>query len=104
VNTSVGVFLTMSPLQSAIELAGGQSALAARVTELMQLPQEKRIKQQDIWRWLNRADGRVPPEYCVATAQAIEFKKTPHDLRPDIYPHPEDGLPPAMREQARAAE
>lgn len=27
---------------------------------------------------------------------------TPHDLRPDIYPNPTDGLPPEMRAQEAA--
>ena len=30
-------------------------------------------------------------------AAATDWEVTPHDWRPDLYPHPEDGLPRAGR-------
>lgn len=46
----------------------------------------------------------VPGEKVLPLCAAVNFKITPHEVRPDIYPHPDDGLPAAMRDQARAAE
>jgi hypothetical protein len=36
----------------------------------------------------------VPTERVIALCRLIEWKLTPHQLRPDIYPNPTDGLPP----------
>lgn len=41
---------------------------------------------------------RVPAEQVLAISAATEWKVTPFELRPDLYPHPHDGLPPDMRE------
>lgn len=41
---------------------------------------------------------------CRLIAEGTEYRVTPHDLRADYYPGPDDGLPAAMRDQARAAE
>lgn len=38
-----------------------------------------------------------PAERVLAVAEATGWLVTPHDLRPDIYPHPDDGLPPERR-------
>jgi hypothetical protein len=37
-------------------------------------------------------DGRVRQ-----LAEATGWQVTPHQLRPDMYPHPDDGLPLSMR-------
>lgn len=44
----------------------------------------------------------VPGERVMPLCKAIEFKVTPHELRPDLYPHPQDGLPEPLRNQAAA--
>ena len=41
---------------------------------------------------------------CQLIAKGTAFLVLPHDIRDDYFPHPDDGLPPGMREQARAAE
>lgn len=73
----------MNGLQRAVEIAGGQTALAA----LLGPP----IKQAHVWWWLEKMDGRVPPQHCAAIERATEGKVTRHDLRPDIF-----GEPPAL--------
>lgn len=35
----------------------------------------------------------VPAERVLAVAAATGWQVTPHELRPDIYPNPCDGLP-----------
>jgi DNA-binding transcriptional regulator YdaS (Cro superfamily) len=46
----------MRPLQRAVDLLNGQAALASAIG----------VKQQNVWNWLNRADGIPPAEYCPA--------------------------------------
>lgn len=36
---------------------------------------------------------KVPGELVLKTATALNFKVTPHELRPDLHPNPTDGLP-----------
>lgn len=79
----------MSALLRVIEIKGSQSAVAAIVG----------AKQQVVGYWLKNG---VPGEHVIPILADIEFRVTPHDLRPDLYPHPEDGLPAELR--ARAAE
>lgn len=40
---------------------------------------------------------KVPVDRVLETAAATGWQVTPHDLRSDIYPHPDDGLPDDMR-------
>lgn len=62
-------------LQRAIEILGGQSALARACGK----------KQAHVWYWLNRS-GRVPAEQAITIEQATGGEVSRHDLRPDIYP------------------
>ncbi|MCK2149488.1 helix-turn-helix domain-containing protein [Marinobacter alexandrii] len=74
--------MSITALKKSIRLAGSQSALAAKCG----------TKQSNIWNWLHR-DGRVPAEYVIAVCTATDFKVTPHEVRPDIYPNKKDALP-----------
>lgn len=68
-------------LGKVIELAGGQSALAKAIG----------LKQGHIYYWMKT--GRIPGDHVLAVCEAVSFEVTPHELRPDIYPNPTDGLP-----------
>jgi DNA-binding transcriptional regulator YdaS (Cro superfamily) len=63
-----------SPLERAVIEAGGQTALARLIG----------ARQQDIWYWLNRRDGRASAEFVIAIESATGVSR--HELRPDIYP------------------
>jgi len=39
----------------------------------------------------------APVGRILALAEAAEWEVTPHEIRPDLYPHPEDGMPPELR-------
>ena len=39
---------------------------------------------------------RIPADRVLAVAKATDWKVTPHELRPDIYPNSSDGLPPDL--------
>jgi DNA-binding transcriptional regulator YdaS (Cro superfamily) len=43
---------------------------------------------------------RVASERVFSICLATSWQVTPHELRPDLYPHPHDGLPVEMREAA----
>ena len=65
----------LGALEKAVELAGGQTALARAVD----------VKQGHIWWWLNRS-GKAPAEKCIDIERATAGAVTRHELRPDVYP------------------
>ena len=67
--------MEMKELRQAVEIVGGQSALAAMIG----------VGQGHIWNWLNR-DHRVPAEMVIPIEKATGGKVLRYDLRPDIYP------------------
>jgi hypothetical protein len=90
----------MEPLQEAIQIAGGtQAALAAAINKLH--PEQEPIGQSAISNWLQR--GKVPGERVLDVAIVTEFRVTPHRIRVDLYPHPDDGLPPELRGRSAGA-
>jgi hypothetical protein len=93
--------MSKSPLEEVIDLAGGQTGLAAKICEWHQTNGTPcRVKQAHVWKWLNRLNGVVPSEHVLAAAWATTWKKTPHHIRPDLYPHADDGLPKELRHVA----
>jgi DNA-binding transcriptional regulator YdaS (Cro superfamily) len=73
-----------SPLERVLTIVGNQSRLATALG----------VRPQAVQQWLQKG---VPPERTLATAAVVDFKVTPHELRPDLYPHPDDGLPESLR-------
>lgn len=71
----------MDKFNLAVHLVGGQTALARALG----------VKQGHVHYWLN--SGKVPGHQCPEISRATEWKITPHELRPDAYPNPWDGLP-----------
>lgn len=55
------------------------------------------VTQSAVAQWV--AGGQVSAERVLGVAAATAWKVRPHDLRPDLYPHPEDAMP---RERAAA--
>ncbi|MBK8916414.1 MAG: helix-turn-helix domain-containing protein [Phycisphaerales bacterium] len=78
-----------SALDRAIRLSGGQTALAAGL--------EPPARPQAIQQW-----RRIPADRVIQVARLTRYELTPHDLRPDLYPHPDDGLPVELRGRAAA--
>lgn len=70
-------------LQKAIDIAGGQAALARMIG----------VKQGHVWKWLHKTRAGVPGEQVLPIYHATQGAVTPHELRPDIYPDP-NWLPP----------
>lgn len=62
-----------TPIQRAVEIAGGQTALADKIG----------VKQQRVWKWLT--SGRAAPDCCIAIEEAIEGQVTRYELRPDVF-------------------
>ena len=68
---------TQTPLQDAIEHAGGQVALARILG----------VKQSTVWTWLVRGNGKAAPEHCRGIEAATGISR--YDLRPDVFgPNP----------------
>jgi DNA-binding transcriptional regulator YdaS (Cro superfamily) len=73
-----------------IEICGGQVALANKLG----------VKQGHVYGWLNENKTGISPIYVIPACKAVNWQVTPHQLRPDLYPHPQDGLPAHIREVA----
>ncbi|MCE0802015.1 helix-turn-helix domain-containing protein [Buttiauxella sp. S04-F03] len=71
----------MTPLEKAIDEAGSASALARGLG----------VSPMTVSFWRSRSSGVVPVERVIAIFELTGV--TPHELRPDIYPNPTDGLP-----------
>lgn len=71
----------MNGLTKAIKSAGTATHLATMLG----------IKPMSVSRWKNRYQGMVPADRVLQIYAATGV--TPHELRPDLYPNPSDGLP-----------
>ncbi|MEL3520646.1 YdaS family helix-turn-helix protein [Escherichia coli] len=71
----------MNGLTKAIKSAGTATNLATMLG----------IKPMSVSRWKNRYQGMVPAARVLQIYAATGV--TPHELRPDLYPNPSDGLP-----------
>lgn len=47
---------------------------------------------------------RFSPEKALRVAEVTNFEVTPHELRPDIYPNPTDGLPVGCKANTQNAQ
>ena len=86
------------PLQKIVNLLNGQAALA----DVLKTP-EKPISQAHVWKWLNTTKEGIPAIHVIKACDAVNYQVTPHELRPDLYPHPEDGLPDSLRKSLPVA-
>ena len=50
-----------------------------------------KVTQSAVTQWIQGVP--IKPERVLEAAAATEWIVTPHDWRPDIYPHPDDGMP-----------
>jgi len=57
------------------------------------------VAQPVVSHWRQRG---IPADRVLSVARATGWKVTPHQLRPDIYPNPTDGLPPEVQQQEAA--
>lgn len=86
--------MSKESLLKAVELSGGQAALAKAIRS--NKPDSK-VKQAHVWQWLNVSKEPVPPaEYVITIALAVGWRVTPHELREDIYPNQSDGMPRSL--------
>lgn len=81
----------LTALLKAIELCDGktQTALGLKIGK----------PQATVSAWVNRFMC-VGVDSVLKVSEATNWQVTPHELRPDIYPHPHDGLPENLRSAA----
>ncbi|MGY1490745.1 YdaS family helix-turn-helix protein [Methylobacillus pratensis] len=87
-----------SYLKKLVGLAESQALLADKINKIQ--PGAK-LAQAHVWKWLNSTALGIPGEYVISACHVVNWQVTPHQLRPDLYPHPADGLPEAMRINGR---
>lgn len=72
-----------------------------QLTEFLKTTTQKKfaaslnITQALVSRW--NQGGQVSAELVLPVSEKTNWQVTPHDLRPDLYPHPHDGMPLEMR-------
>lgn len=67
---------------------------------LSALASELNVTYQAIRKWERQG---VPADRVLRLSEVTHWEYTPHAIRPDIYPHNEDGLPAEMRGQPAQA-
>ncbi|PHI31058.1 transcriptional regulator [Budvicia aquatica] len=75
------MFHTKTPIEEAVYIAGGQTALAKKVG----------VTQGAVWKWV-RGLKKISPVNAVAISNAVGGVVKPYELRPDIpsvFPHPD---------------
>lgn len=70
-------------IKEAITEAGGPTVVAERFE----------IKPPSVLEWIDR--NKLPSSRIIPLAELTNFKYTPHQLDPILYPNPTDGIPPA---------
>jgi hypothetical protein len=80
-------------LQKVIDLLGGNQQDLADVLATETEP----IKQAHVWKWLNTTKNGIPERHVINACKSVNWQVTPYELRKDIYPHPDDGLPDELR-------
>ena len=73
--------MLVADIRAVMHEAGGLLAVAKRM----------RLKPQRVCNW--GARGRIPGAYVVPFCRAVDWRCTPHQIAPHIYPHPMDGQP-----------
>jgi DNA-binding transcriptional regulator YdaS (Cro superfamily) len=85
----------LEALRTAITLAGGQSAMAEKLTrsarKLGLIPMNKNISQQSVYNWLTRQQ-QSPSKYARLISDTVNGKVTANQLRPDLYPQSDSQL------------
>ncbi|MEC4940209.1 YdaS family helix-turn-helix protein [Escherichia coli] len=53
------------------------------------------VTPQAVNQWFSKRT--IPARFVLRVCEVVEWKVTPHGLRPDLYPHPEDAIPDLLR-------
>ncbi|EJX4581062.1 transcriptional regulator [Salmonella enterica] len=61
-----------------------------KLTSQSSLARRMGRKQQTVSLWLN---NDVPASKVLALCSSLNWRVTPHEVRPDLYPNQGDGLP-----------
>ena len=77
-----------SPLEKAISIIGNRAGLAVLLG----------ISAPAVSKW-----RQCPPDRVLEVSRLTGWQVSPHELRPDYYPHPCDGLPESERASREAA-
>lgn len=79
----------MSIVERAIAEAGGVAPVAERFE----------INPVSVYEWISK--GRLPAPRVIPLAELTDWKYTPHQLDPILYPNPIDGIPPSIVSEGR---
>jgi len=63
------------------------------------IAQRMTVTAQRVCNWRTRG---IPGDQVVAFCRAANWEITPHEINPDLYPNPHDGIPTDLRNQEAA--
>lgn len=66
-----------------------------KLSTQVQIAEMVGVSQAMVSKWVQ--GDPVASEKVLKLAKVSEYKLTPHAIRPDLYPHPNDGLPSELR-------
>lgn len=78
----------MSPVEKVFESLGGPSGV------------QKILCLKTAWgaaKWLKA--NRIPPYRVIPVSRAVNYQITPHELDPELYPYPGDGIPASLNDE-----
>lgn len=73
--------MLVADIRAVMQEAGGLLAVCRRMG----------LKPQRVCNW--SASGRIPDAHVLAWCRAVDWRCTPHQIAPHLYPNPLDGLP-----------
>lgn len=76
----LGARMSIKRISQAIDKAGGQTAVAEKLSKLT----GRRVRQSKVSMWLHRR--RIPPEWVIPLETVLDCPLKRHDIRPDLYP------------------
>lgn len=77
--------------------------LKDKITSIMsqsEIAKNLGVKSQAVSGWLNFT-GIIPAERVIPLSRILGWRLTPHELRPDLYPNQNDGLPSGLHHSSR---
>jgi DNA-binding transcriptional regulator YdaS (Cro superfamily) len=93
VDNKHGVWLDINTMCISLEKAISELGSQARLASLVG------VVPMTVSQWLQRG---LPSDRVLTVSRVTDWRVTPHQLRPDLYPNKTDGLPPEIADKVMA--
>lgn len=76
-------------VRKCVEYAGNMTVLAKHIG----------VTPVAVKKWVD--SGEIPSNRVIQLCQSVDWVVTPYQIRPDLYPYPDDAVPPQLRNSIR---